>query len=442
MSTLTAKIIADFTTQLATEIEVAGTTATLQSATDDDGIALPSGRYFFTLDGANSLKEHISCDLVGTALTNIKTVSRQGTETAGVLRKHRIGASVVITDFAHIKVINDLVNGTTNLNASVPLGYDGTATINTANQLATKAYVDGVAIAGSPDSSTSVKGIGRVSVAPVSAAIPIFVGDNDGRVPTQSENDALAGTGTPSSSNKYVTEDYRVFSPVGMVSPFAGSSAPTGWLLCDGTAVSRTTYAALFAITSTTYGVGDGSTTFNLPNLSSRSVVGVGAGTKVATFASRSSNVITVTGLTNAVNNESQTGQAVTYVTTGSVITGLTSSTVYYVVRVSNTTFSLATTLANAIVGTVISLSSDGSGTQTFTQTLTTRTLGDTGGEENHTLTLDQVPVALLIQKASPATMDSNQGAPTVPTTAFNTTGSTAHNLISPFVALNYIIKT
>lgn len=215
MGTLTAKIVADFTTVLASEISVGGTTATLSSATDDDGVALPTGRYFFTIDGSNSSKEHISCDLTSTALTNIKTVSRQGVETVGTLRKHRIGASVSITDFAHILQINNLVNGTTNLNASDPLEYDGTATISTANQLATKAYADGLAIAGSPDSSTSVKGIGRVSVAPVSAATPIFVGDNDSRVPTQGENDALVGTsGTPSTSNKYVTNDDTSATPV------------------------------------------------------------------------------------------------------------------------------------------------------------------------------------------------------------------------------------
>jgi microcystin-dependent protein len=56
---------------------------------------------------------------------------------------------------------------------------------------------------------------------------------------------------------------------------FAGSAAPTGYFLCDGSAVSRTTYSALFAITSTTYGVGDGSTTFNLPNLKGRVPVGL-----------------------------------------------------------------------------------------------------------------------------------------------------------------------
>lgn len=59
---------------------------------------------------------------------------------------------------------------------------------------------------------------------------------------------------------------------------------PTGWLDCDGTAVDRTTYAALFALIGETYGVGDGSTTFNLPNQSRRVLVGRG-GAGTATLA-------------------------------------------------------------------------------------------------------------------------------------------------------------
>jgi microcystin-dependent protein len=62
--------------------------------------------------------------------------------------------------------------------------------------------------------------------------------------------------------------------PAGIVSPFAGSAAPSGWLLCAGQAVNRTTYATLFTAISTTYGVGDGSTTFNLPDLRGRAVFG------------------------------------------------------------------------------------------------------------------------------------------------------------------------
>ena len=64
-------------------------------------------------------------------------------------------------------------------------------------------------------------------------------------------------------------------TPAGLISLFAGSTAPTGWLICDGTAVSRTTYADLFTAIGTTYGTGDGSTTFNLPNLKGRVPVGL-----------------------------------------------------------------------------------------------------------------------------------------------------------------------
>ena len=62
--------------------------------------------------------------------------------------------------------------------------------------------------------------------------------------------------------------------PVGMILPFAGSAVPDGYLLCNGAAVSRTTYSALFTVISTTYGVGDGSTTFNLPNLIDKFIEG------------------------------------------------------------------------------------------------------------------------------------------------------------------------
>ena len=56
----------------------------------------------------------------------------------------------------------------------------------------------------------------------------------------------------------------------GIISLFAGSTAPRGYLVCDGSAVSRDDYSALFAVIGTTYGAGDGSTTFNLPDLSGR----------------------------------------------------------------------------------------------------------------------------------------------------------------------------
>jgi phage-related tail fiber protein len=63
--------------------------------------------------------------------------------------------------------------------------------------------------------------------------------------------------------------------PTGAVLVFAGASAPGGFLLCDGSPVSRTTYAALFAAIGSAHGSGDGSTTFNLPDYRGRFIRGV-----------------------------------------------------------------------------------------------------------------------------------------------------------------------
>jgi microcystin-dependent protein len=72
---------------------------------------------------------------------------------------------------------------------------------------------------------------------------------------------------------------FRDVFPAGVVLPFAGAAAPDGWLLCDGSAISRTTYARLFATIGTSFGVGDGSTTFNLPNTQGVFIRGAGSQT-------------------------------------------------------------------------------------------------------------------------------------------------------------------
>ena len=62
--------------------------------------------------------------------------------------------------------------------------------------------------------------------------------------------------------------------PVGSISAYSGENIPTNWLKCNGQAVSRADYPELFNTIGTTYGSGDGSTTFNLPNISERVIVG------------------------------------------------------------------------------------------------------------------------------------------------------------------------
>lgn len=73
--------------------------------------------------------------------------------------------------------------------------------------------------------------------------------------------------------------------PAGAISDYAGTTAPTGWLICDGSAVDRTTYAELFSVIGTAFGSGNGSTTFNIPDLRGR--VGVGLDNLGGTDAGR-----------------------------------------------------------------------------------------------------------------------------------------------------------
>lgn len=63
--------------------------------------------------------------------------------------------------------------------------------------------------------------------------------------------------------------------PIGGMTPYVGATAPSGWLICNGQAVSRTEYAALFAVIGTAAGAGNGSTTFNIPDMRDRTVVGI-----------------------------------------------------------------------------------------------------------------------------------------------------------------------
>ena len=93
------------------------------------------------------------------------------------------------------------------------------------------------------------------------------------------------GMGSPAPSDHlrigmdtYIDGFLTARPPAGVIKMFAGSIAPTGWLICDGSAISRSDYALLFATIGTAYGAGDGSTTFNIPDLRGRVPIGGGTG--------------------------------------------------------------------------------------------------------------------------------------------------------------------
>ncbi len=109
------------------------------------------------------------------------------------------------------------------------------------------------------------------------------------------------------------------YTPIGAVMDFAGSSAPSLWLLCFGQAISRTTYAALFAVLGTTYGVGDGSTTFNLPDYRGR--IGAGVDNMGGSAASRIGSVSTDSGTITGTTLGSTGGSSTHAQTSGELAT-------------------------------------------------------------------------------------------------------------------------
>ena len=173
------------------------------------------------------------------------------------------------------------------------------------------------------------------------------------------EDDYFPIVDTSTSETKKIKVAYVGVLPIGSISAYGGENIPTNWLKCNGQAVSRTTYADLFSVIGTTYGSGDGSTTFNVPNISERVIVG---------------------------NN----------------------------------------------------------GDGEFS-------LGNTGGEKEHTLTVDEMPSHTHDITPSGATTFASGGSNDVNQTSGSRTytflgtgstgGSQAHNNMQPYIALNYIIK-
>ena len=143
-----------------------------------------------------------------------------------------------------------------------------------------------------------------------------------GKYNTKGNTGSLFVVGNGSSaqrSNAFaVYDDGHIIAPffAGFIQMFAGATAPTGWLLCNGAAVSRTTYARLFAVIGTTYGAGDGSTTFNLPDFRDR--FPVGAGSSYALNAKGGANTVTLTMNQIPAHTHGKSGAVTNGITGGS----------------------------------------------------------------------------------------------------------------------------
>lgn len=101
----------------------------------------------------------------------------------------------------------------------------------------------------------------------------------------------LFGQSFDADGNLIIADPNLAITPLGGIIPYAGAAAPTGWLLCNGAQVSRVTYQSLFNLIGTTYGAGDGSTTFNVPDLSQRFPLGKAASGTGATLGASGGNI-------------------------------------------------------------------------------------------------------------------------------------------------------
>jgi microcystin-dependent protein len=157
----------------------------------------------------------------------------------------------------------------------------------------------------------------------------------------------------------------QFFITPGIVVPYVGSTAPTGWLLCYGQEISRTTYATLYAIIGTSFGSGNGSTTFNLPDLRGRAAIGpdnMGGGSAGRVVAATSQGV---TGGAESVN------LAHTHTTSDHTLT------IAEMPAHSHNEYQIGSTYGGAGGGATPFWANDGSGT------VQTSTVGG-GGAHNH----------------------------------------------------------
>lgn len=229
-------------------------------------------------------------------------------------------------------------------------------------------------------------------------------------------------------------------NPTGAIVMWWLATAPAWYLICDGTAVSRATYSGLFSVIGTNFGAWDGSTTFNLPNPTGRMMVGIKSATSLgtATITNASPWVITNTGHWLANGNQ------IYFTTTWSLPTGLTANTKYFVKNATANTFEVSATLWGASINT----SSAWSGTHTLFSS-DFDTIGQTGWEKNHTLSVEEIPShthqtnnTSSNATVAPVALSSWNNSSNWPFSTTATWWGLSHNNLPPYFGINFIIKT
>lgn len=233
---------------------------------------------------------------------------------------------------------------------------------------------------------------------------------------------------------KFISENVN---PAGVINTFAGDSTkvPKGWLLCDGSAVSRTEYPRLFEAIGTLYGAGDGETTFNLPDLRGKFLLGSSSEYSLGGTGGEKSHVLSINELPSHSHSVSvdysgshqhtaTTSSNGSHNHTGSGTTSSNGSHAHtqYVATDSGGAYSVNYDYDGyASNGRRVSQGIDtgDAGAHTHTYSFST----SSNGSHNHTLTT------------------SSNGSHNHTASAANTGGGVAHENMPPYITLNYIIK-
>ena len=212
-------------------------------------------------------------------------------------------------------------------------------------------------------------------------------------------------------------QDFTNRSEVGTIKPWPKATAPSGYLLCNGAAISRTTYADLFVVTSTTYGAGDGSTTFNVPQLQGKTPQGYDGNTYN----------LAATGGANTVTVAMTNNQAVSTITS----TVANNQSVTMTGDIGNTSLTSAQ-LASHTHTLNFRFGSSGSGRFQSSQASDPFTAsGSTGSGTAHNHSTGTLAGTLTGTVAV-----TNSGGSLTGTVA-----AAGNNTFSPYVVVNYIIK-
>lgn len=422
-------------------------TVSLESPTFTGTPTLPTGTIATTQSPGNSTTavattafvtaaDNLKADLASPTFTGTPTLPTgtiATTQTAG-----NNTTAVATTAFVRTEVTNLIASAPAALDTldelAAALGDDANFATTTATAIGLKAPLASPALTGTPTSPTAPAGTNTTQIATTA-----FVAQS---IPVASLQ-MFAGTVTQTVSSGVVT-----------------TTAPSGWLLCNGNAVSRTTYSTLFASISTTYGAGDGTTTFNLPDMRSRMPIGVGTGTGLTARALAGAGGVETVILTstqsgvpahshvNTLTNNTVTTGAGSLHSHGNTLTGTTtfasdghthgSGSLRAAIGATNSNANRIGYVAESVNGpgtATYSIESGGllAGTAPFNHY--TPVYGSTGGNSGSA----SVGISNAGEQAHTHSVTSNVTIGNVANTAAD--AASPHDNMSPYLGVNFIIK-